>query len=58
MVQGLGGWLKLLLHKFPVNINPLSPNTDQQQFSPNNIHVLPREMVMRINKMITKEKIL
>ena len=34
-------------------LNPLSPNCDQDQFSPNNIHMLPREMVMRVNKMIT-----
>ena len=39
-------------------INPLSPNSDQHLFSPNNIHVLSREMVMRVNKMITKEKML
>ena len=38
--------------------SPLSPNTDHRQFSPNNIHMLPREMVMRVNKMITKEKML
>ena len=36
--------------------NPLSPNSDQHQFSPNNIHTLSREMVMRINDMITCEK--
>jgi len=35
-------------------INPLSPNGDQHQFSPNDIHTLSRDMVMRINKMITK----
>ena len=34
-------------------INPLSPDSDQDQFSPNNIHMLPREMVIRVNKMIT-----
>ena len=39
-------------------LKPLSPNSDYHQFSPNNIHMLPREMVMRINKMITKEKML
>ena len=39
-------------------INPLSPNSDQHQFSPNNIHMLPREMVARINQMITKKKML
>ena len=39
-------------------INPLSPNSDQHQFSPNTIHMLPREMVMRIKEMITKEKML
>ena len=39
-------------------LNLLSPNSDHRQFSPNNIHMLPREMVMRINKMISKEKML
>ena len=37
-------------------MNPLSPNSDQHQFSPNNIHMLSREMVMRIYQMITEEK--
>ena len=37
-------------------INPLSPDSDQHQFSPNNIHMLPREMIMRVDKMITKKK--
>ena len=37
--------------------NPLSPNSDQHQFSPNNIHTLSRDKVMRINKMIIIEKI-
>ena len=40
------------------NFNPLSPNGDQYQFSPNNIHTSSREKVMRINKMITKKKCL
>ena len=35
--------------------NPLSPNTDQDQISPNNIHTLSRD-VLSINKMITQEK--
>ena len=39
-------------------INPLSPNSDQHEFSPNNISMLQREIVMRVNKMITKEKML
>ena len=30
-------------------INPLSPNGDQHQFSPNDIHMLSRGMVTRIN---------
>ena len=38
--------------------NPLSLNCDEHQFSPNNIHMLPREIVMRVNKMITKEQML
>ena len=37
-------------------INPLSPNNDQCQFTPNIIHTLSRNEVMRINKMITQEK--
>ena len=39
------------------SLNPVSPNSDQQQFSPNNIHTLSRDKVMRINKMIIIEKI-
>ena len=31
-------------------------NSDQQQFSPNNIYTLSTDKVMRINKMITKGK--
>ena len=46
------------LYNIPRSINPLSPNSDQHQFSPNNIHMLPRQMVMRDNKMITKQKML
>ena len=38
--------------------NPFSPNGDQHQFSPNNIHTSSREKVMRINKIITKNKCL
>ena len=34
-------------------LNPLSPNGDQHQFSPNNIHTLSRDKVMRIYEMIT-----
>ena len=41
---------------FPI-FNPLSPNGDQHQFSPNNIHTLSRNTVMTINKMIIKEKV-
>ena len=37
-------------------VNSISLNSDQYQFSPHNIHTLSRGMVMRINKMITKEK--
>ena len=35
---------------------PLSPKSDQHQFSPNNIHTKSREKVVRINKMITSGK--
>ena len=49
--------LKALYNGYCV-LNPLSPNSDQHQFSLNNIHILPREMVMRVNKMITKGKMI
>ena len=39
------------------SINPLSPNSAQNQFSPNDIHRLSWAESMRINKMITKRKI-
>ena len=38
-------------------VNPLSPNSDQHQFSPNNIHRLSSATSMRINQMITNRKI-
>ena len=38
--------------------NPVSPNGDQDQFSLNDVHTLSRDKVMRINEMITKEKML
>ena len=38
-------------------LNPLSPNSDQHQFSPNDIHTMSRAKSRRINKMITKRKI-
>ena len=43
--------------RWVTGVNPLSANSDQQ-FSPNNIHTLSRDKVMRINKMITIEKML
>ena len=45
-------WLTISQSLLNTLINPSSPNSDQDQFSPNNIHMLPREMVMRVNKMI------
>jgi len=48
----------IFLESLPVGalVNPLSPNGDQHLFSPNDIHTLSRDKVMRIHKMITKEK--
>ena len=43
---------KLILSAYSL-INPLSPNGDQHQFSPNHIHRLSRDYVIRINKLIT-----
>ena len=39
------------------NINTLSPNSDQHQFSPNIIYRLSSATSMRINQMIKKRKI-
>ena len=38
-------------------LNPLCPNSVQNQFSPNDIHRLSRAKSTRINKMILKRKI-
>ena len=37
-------------------INPLGPNGDQYQFSPNDIHTLSSYTVMRTDKVITNVK--
>ena len=36
-------WLQNQKIKYRVLINPLSPNSDQDQISPNNIHTLSRD---------------
>ena len=41
----------------PRILNPLSPNSDQHQFYPNDIHRLLRAKSMRINKLTTKRSI-
>ena len=46
-----------ITHNGWTNFNPLSANGDQHQFSPNDIHNLSRDWVMRINKMINNQKI-
>ena len=50
-------WHKTRLLVICHTLNPLSPNSDQHQFSPKDFHTLAREKVMRVNKIITKEKI-
>ena len=49
---------KLCLNRVESCFNPLSPNSDQHQFSPNNILILSTDKAMRINKIIAKEKCL
>ena len=41
-----------------LSLNPLSANSDQNHFSPNDIDTLSRDYVTRIDKMITKGKML
>ena len=47
------GYLRMNDNNLSSEINPLSPNSDQHQFSPNDIHRLS----MRFNKLITKRSI-
>ena len=49
---------KLCLNRVESCFNPLSPNSDQHQFSPNNILILSTDKAMRINKIIATEKCL
>ena len=39
-------------------LKTVGPRNDQYQFSPNSINAFSREKVMRINKMITRGKML
>ena len=51
--------VKSLRHQWIKDVwlfNPISPNSDQHHFSPNDIHRLLRAKSMRINKMILKRK--
>ena len=41
----------LWISKLKTPFNPLSPNSDQQQFSLNNVHTLSRDKVVRKEKM-------
>ena len=49
-------WTQDSKYPWRASFNPLSPNGDQHQFSPNDIHNLSRDQVMRINKMINNDK--
>ena len=55
-----GGYLSFALTVCKMNFlslfNPLSPNSDRERFTPNDVHTLSRDKVMRISKMITEEK--
>ena len=50
------GDLLKLIWSFNLWINPLSANSDQHQFSPNDIHRLSRAKSKRINKWSQREK--
>lgn len=40
-----------------LGFNPLGPESDQHQFSSNNILILSTDKAMRINKIVAKEKV-
>ena len=46
-------WCKCTPFPLISSVNPLSPDSDQDQFSLNDIHTLSRDLVIRINKMNT-----
>ena len=46
-------WCKCTPLPLISSVNPLSPDSDQDQFSLNDIHTLSRDLVIRINKMNT-----
>ena len=46
-------WCKCTPLPLISSVNPPSPDSDQDQFSLNDIHALSRDLVMRINKMNT-----
>ena len=48
---------QLTIYRRGGGLNPLSPISDQHQFSPNSIHRLSSATSMRINQMIKKRKI-
>ena len=52
--RGNQWWRREMSAVFSGYTSPLSANSDRKQFSPNNIHTLSKDKVMRINKMINK----
>ena len=46
-------WCKCTPLPLISSVNPLNPDSDQDQFSLNDIHTLSRDLVIRINKMNT-----
>ena len=46
-------WYLCLIKQGLTSLSPLSPKSDQHQFSPNNINTQLREKVMRIDEIIT-----
>ena len=46
-------WCKCTPLPLISSVNPLSSDSDQDQFSLNDIHTLSRDLVIRINKMNT-----
>ena len=50
----LSGQLYTVLGIYP--FNPWSPNSDQDQFSPNNIHALSRDKLWELIKWSPKRK--
>jgi len=57
MLSAVAQHMVISLDYVLLSLNPLTGKSDQHQISLHNINTNPKEQVMRMNKMITKGKL-